>query len=68
MSGKNYAFLSNNIVFATYYIDDSNSFAQKWQVAFASNPTGMEITNFPDAQEGWIWDGSKFNPPVESIN
>lgn len=68
MAGKNYAFLSNNVVFATYYIDDSTYFAKKWEAAFASNPTGMEITNFPEAQEGWVWDGNKFNPPAKVID
>lgn len=68
MSVKTYAFLSNNVVFAIYDVDDSTYFAQKWKAAFASNPTGMEITSFPEAQEGWVWNGNKFNPPAEVID
>ena len=66
---KTYALLVNNKIFATMFLhEDQTDIFGKFQAAFETGVTGMEVTNMPEVQEGWIWDGKKFNSPSEVNN
>jgi hypothetical protein len=54
-----YVFMSNNKVFATMERFDPAEEAL-YTAAFASGVQGKIITEFPTAQVGDVWDGSKF--------
>lgn len=62
---KRYALMSGKNIFCVLTINSESPLFERMQAAFASGVTGMDVTDILEAQEGWVWDGNKFNPPAE---
>lgn len=60
-----YAFLdSNKIVFGAHLIKKINQFYnEKWQAAMTSKVVGIDATDYPEVNLGYLWDGNTFYPP-----
>lgn len=59
MSYSSFVFVNNNKVFFLLHVN-SGSLADLLTAAFDSGVQGMDISNYPNAQEGDIWNGTDF--------
>ena len=58
-----FAFLSNNAVFGSMSFESGSFGAQKYMAASSENMMAFDITNLPDVNLGYVWNGSEFIQP-----
>lgn len=59
------AFVANGVVFSSSTFKTDEEFGQRFSAGLLSNPICMDVTNMPEVQTGWQWNGEIFIPPME---
>lgn len=67
MEDRKYAFITEGDVFGILAVAGDIPLAARYKAGFGNGAIVVDITDTPEVEWGWSYDGTSFKPPVEPL-